>query len=127
MRTHPIVGEQLVRQIGGLADAAPILRHHHERYDGFGYPDGLRGDAIPIEARIVGAAEAYSSMTTGHAYGRSREQSDALAELVREAGGQFDPAVIGALHSVLAAEHGRLRDRLAIDATFPDGAPPAAG
>jgi len=53
MRTHPIVGEQLVRQIGGLADAAPILRHHHERYDGFGYPDGLRGDAIPIEAAHV--------------------------------------------------------------------------
>jgi diguanylate cyclase (GGDEF)-like protein len=125
MRTHPIIGEQLVRQIGGLADAAPILRHHHERYDGRGYPDGLRGDAIPIEARIVGAAEAYSAMTTGHAYRRSREQRDALAELVSEAGAQFDPAVIGALHAVLAADHERLRDQLAIDARFPDGPSPA--
>jgi diguanylate cyclase (GGDEF)-like protein len=128
MRTHPIVGEQLVRQIGGLADAAPILRHHHERYDGFGYPDGLRGEAIPIEARIVGAAEAYSSMTTGHAYRRSREQPDALAELVREAGGQFDPAVIGALQAVLATERERLRSQLAIEGADADGgAPPLAG
>jgi diguanylate cyclase (GGDEF)-like protein len=125
MRTHPIVGEQLVRQIGGLADAAPILRHHHERYDGRGYPDGLRGEAIPIEARIVGAAEAYSAMTTGHAYRRPREQCDALAELVGEAGAQFDPAVIGALQAVLAADHERLRDQLSIDARFPDGLPPA--
>ena len=127
MRTHPIVGEQLVRQIGGLADAAPILRHHHERYDGRGYPDGLRGEAIPIEARIVSAAEAYSAMTTGHAYRRSREQRDVLAELVGEAGAQFDPAVIGALQAVLLAEHERLRDQLAIDAGFPDGDVPAAG
>jgi HD-GYP domain-containing protein (c-di-GMP phosphodiesterase class II) len=125
MRKHPIVGEQLVRQIGGLADAAPILRHHHERYDGSGYPDGLRGDAIPIEARIVSAAEAYAAMTTGHAYRRSLEQSEALAELVGEAGAQFDPAVIGALHAVLAADHERLRAQLGVDAGFPDGAPPA--
>ena len=66
-------------------------------------------------------------MTTGHAYRRSREQHDVLAELVGEAGAQFDPAVIGALQAVLVAEHERLRDQLAIDAGFPDGDVPAAG
>ncbi len=114
MRMHPIVGEQLVRRIGGLEDAAPILRHHHERFDGRGYPDGLRGHAIPIEARIVGAAEAYAAMTSGHVYRPSRDQSDAIAELCRGAGTQFDPAVVTALEAVLAADAERIRDELAL-------------
>ncbi len=114
MRMHPIVGEQLVRRIGGLEDAAPILRHHHERFDGQGYPDGLRGSDIPIEARIVGAAEAYSSMTSGHIYRPSRDQGDAVAELCREAGTQFDPEVVTALQTVLEAEALRIRDELAL-------------
>ena len=73
----------------------------------------------------MAAAEAYSAMTTGHVYRRPREQCDALAELVGEAGAQFDPAVIGALQAVLSADHERLRDELSIDARFPDGLPPA--
>ena len=114
MRMHPVVGEQLVRRIGGLEGAAPILRHHHERFDGDGYPDGLRGHAIPIEARIVGAAEAYSAMTSGHVYRRGRDQSEAVAELTREAGAQFDPEVVAALQAVLAADLERIRNELAL-------------
>jgi diguanylate cyclase (GGDEF)-like protein len=114
MRMHPVVGEQLVRRIAGLEDAAPILRHHHERFDGAGYPDGLRGGDIPIEARIVGAAEAYSTMTSGHIYRASRDQSDAVAELSREAGAQFDPEVVAALQAVLLADADRIREDLAL-------------
>ncbi|MDX6377822.1 MAG: hypothetical protein QOE98_2125, partial [Gaiellaceae bacterium] len=125
MRMHPVVGEQLVRRIGGLEDAAPILRHHHERFDGQGYPDGLSGRAIPIEARIVGAAEAYSAMTSGHIYRPSREQSDAVAELCREAGAQFDPEVVTALQAVLEADSERIRDELAT-AREAEGAPAPA-
>jgi HD-GYP domain-containing protein (c-di-GMP phosphodiesterase class II) len=125
MRMHPVVGEQLVRRIGGLEDAAPILRHHHERFDGQGYPDGLRGRAIPLEARIVGAAEAYSAMTSGHIYRRSREQSEAVAELCREAGAQFDPEVVTALQAVLEADSERIRDELAT-AREAEGAPAPA-
>ena len=117
MRMHPIVGEQLVRRIGGLEDAAPILRHHHERFDGSGYPDGLRGDAIPIEARIVGAAEAYSSMTSGHIYRpqprpvrRRRRAVPRGRRAVRPRGRD------GALQAVLAADAERIRDELAIGA-----------
>ncbi len=117
MRMHPIVGEQLVRRIGGLEDAAPILRHHHERFDGQGYPDGLSGREIPIEARIVGAAEAYSSMTSGHVYRPSREQCDAVAELCREAGTQFDPEVVSALQAVLEADAARIAGELALART----------
>ena len=122
MRMHPVVGEQLVRRIGGLEDAAPILRHHHERFDGQGYPDGLRGDDIPIEARIVGAAEAYSAMTSGHVYRRGRDQADAIAELCREAGAQFDPDVVTALQAVLSADLERIRDELALSRN-PGGEP----
>jgi diguanylate cyclase (GGDEF)-like protein len=104
MKTHPVVGDKIVRRVAGLHDAAPAVRHHHERFGGGGYPDGLAGQAIPIEARIVCAADAYSAMTTNRPYSAARSPQDAAAELRRSAGVHFDPKVVEALLAVLGLE-----------------------
>ena len=77
------------------------MRHHHERYDGSGYPDRLVGVAIPIEARIVAAADAYSAMTAERPYSAARTPQEAAAELRRSAGSHLDPGVVAALLDVL--------------------------
>ena len=101
MRAHAVIGDQLVRQVQELADAAPGVRHHHERWDGTGDPDGLAGEDIPIEARIVAAVDAYSAMTIERVYRRPMERPQAIAELQRSAGTHLDPAVVQALIGVL--------------------------
>jgi HD-GYP domain-containing protein (c-di-GMP phosphodiesterase class II) len=103
-----VIGDQLVRQVQELADAAPGVRHHHERWDGTGYPDGLAGDAIPIEARVVAAVDAYSAMTIERVYRRPMERPEAIAELHRSAGTHLDPAVVEALVGVLERGVGEL-------------------
>ena len=102
VRTHPIVGEDMVRGVGPLRDAAAAVRHHHERYDGTGYPDRLLGGSIPIEARIVAAADAYSAMTEARPYSSPRTAEEAVEELRCSAGSQLDPKVVAALLTVLA-------------------------
>src|SRR5215210_355598 len=102
MKRHPAEGEALVRSIPDLRPVAPIVRHHHERWDGTGYPDGLAGTAIPLEARIVAAADAWSAMTTDRPYRAALTEAAALRELERAAGSQLDPEVVDALRSVLA-------------------------
>jgi diguanylate cyclase (GGDEF)-like protein len=97
MRTHPVAGDQLLRNFPELAPACPAVRHHHERYDGTGYPDRLAGDTIPLEARIVAAADAFTAMTTDRPHRAARGTPDAIAELRRHSGTQFDPRVITAL------------------------------
>jgi diguanylate cyclase (GGDEF)-like protein len=104
MRGHPELGEQIVERIPALHAAGPAVRHHHEHFDGGGYPDGLSGFAIPIEARIVAVADTFSAMTQLRPYASARSAEDALAELRRCAGSQFDPSVVAALETVLAAE-----------------------
>lgn len=103
MREHVLIGEELVRQVPELAPAAAAVRHHHERYDGSGYPDRLAGDAIPVAARIVAAVDAYSAMTSPRVYSRQRSTQQAIAELRACAGTRFDPAVVEALLRVLYA------------------------
>jgi diguanylate cyclase (GGDEF)-like protein/putative nucleotidyltransferase with HDIG domain len=103
MRTHSALGAEIVERMPALAAAAPAIRHHHERYDGSGYPQGLAGEAIPIEARIVAAADAYSAMTADPPYRRSRNRAAAMRELRAAAGAQLDPAVVEALCRVLDA------------------------
>jgi diguanylate cyclase (GGDEF)-like protein/putative nucleotidyltransferase with HDIG domain len=103
MRAHSTLGAEIVERMPALAAAAPAIRHHHERYDGGGYPDGLADEAIPIEARIVAAADAYSAMTADPPYRRSRNRVGAIRELRAAAGGQLDPAVVEALCRVLDA------------------------
>jgi putative nucleotidyltransferase with HDIG domain len=102
LRRHVEVGEQIVRRIDRLADAALAVRHHHERFDGSGYPDALAGEQIPIEARIVAAADTFSAMTHERAYSQARGDADAVRELRRIAGTHLDPAVVEALIECLA-------------------------
>jgi diguanylate cyclase (GGDEF)-like protein len=97
MRTHPVHSEDIVARIASLRDCAPAVRHHHERYDGTGYPDRLAGSGIPVEARIIGAADAYCAMTADRVYSSARTPAEAAVELRRSAGTHFDPEVVRAL------------------------------
>jgi diguanylate cyclase (GGDEF)-like protein/putative nucleotidyltransferase with HDIG domain len=101
MRTHPVIGEEIVRGVAALREAAAAVRHHHERYSGDGYPDRLAGTAIPLEARIVAAADAFSAMTVDRVYSKARTPAEAAVELRRSAGAHLDPAVVEALLAVL--------------------------
>jgi HD-GYP domain-containing protein (c-di-GMP phosphodiesterase class II) len=102
MNTHTIVGQTMLEQIGGLlGDVGGIVRSCHEHWDGAGYPDGLAGEAIPFEARIVCACDAWSAMTTDRSYRKALPAEVALAELHACAGTQFDPRVVDALVAVL--------------------------
>jgi len=104
VRHHAIAGEALVSVVPGLSGAAQIVRSHHERFDGTGYPDGLAGEQIPLAARIVAAADAFVAMTESRPYEGPRAHLDAIAELQSSAGGQFDPRVVDALVAVLDNE-----------------------
>jgi len=99
---HPGVGAEVIGHIPGLATLVPIVLSHHERWDGTGYPHGLAGTAIPLGARIIAVADAYSAMITDRPYHRAVTPSEALAEVRRCSGSQFDPAVAEALAKVLA-------------------------
>ena len=110
MRTHPAVGAAVVGRVAALRHAAPGVRHHHERYTGGGYPDDLAGTAIPVEARIIAAADAYAAMTATRPYSAARAPEDAAAELRRSSGSHLDPAVVDALLSVLGLGGETLRD-----------------
>jgi putative nucleotidyltransferase with HDIG domain len=102
MRLHTIEGEAMLAKVGGvLGEAGVVVRASHEHYDGSGYPDGLRGDAIPVEARIVATCDAFNAMTTDRSYRSARSREAALAELRSCAGSQFDPEVVVALDKVL--------------------------
>jgi two-component system cell cycle response regulator len=102
MRSHPALGEALVAAVADLRPVAPIVRQHHERFDGDGYPDGLREDEILIEARILAAANTWIVSTTSRPHQPALGTEAALLELDRVAGSQLDPDVVTALKSVLA-------------------------
>ena len=91
---HPEIGERICRPLRSARSFTPIIRHHHERWDGRGYPDGLRHDAIPLGARIVAVADAYDAMHQGRPYRPARSKEEACDELRREAGRQFDPTLV---------------------------------
>ena len=96
MKLHAQEGARIVDKIGRLRAAVPIVRHNHERWDGSGYPDGLAADEIPIEAAIVGLAEAWDAMTTDLPYRRALSRAEALAEIEKGRGTQFAPEVVDA-------------------------------
>ncbi len=97
MKEHPVIGERILRVLPGLGNVARIVRHEHERWDGGGYPDGLIGDAIPLGSRIIIAADTYHAITSDRPYRAARSHSEAVEELTRCAGTQFDPTVTAAL------------------------------
>ena len=94
IKKHVIWGEAIVQPIQALAPCLPIVRHHHERYDGKGYPDGLKGEQIPLHARILTVVDSFDAMTTNRPYQRTKSVSEAVLELRRCAGSQFDPMLI---------------------------------
>lgn len=95
MKRHPVIGAEIVAPVRSLDNVAPLIRSHQEHYDGSGYPDGLRGTSIPLGARILAVVDAYSAITDDRVYRKARSHEEALAELRRCAGTQFDPEVVG--------------------------------
>ena len=101
IRQHPITGEEILRPVERMRGVARILRHHHERWDGKGYPDGLLADRIPLGARILAVVDAYSAITDERPYKPARSREEAVAELRRSAGTQFDTRVVEAFCKML--------------------------
>lgn len=101
MRQHPILSHRALAQLGGFSDVLPLVRHHHERFDGAGYPDGLSGEDIPGGSRIILVIDAFDAMTSDRPYRRAMPIADAAKELVRCSGSQFDPRVVRAFLLIL--------------------------
>lgn len=99
MKEHPVDGEKLVAKVSQLHDVLPAVRHHHERWDGAGYPDGLKGDAIPLMARVMAIADTIDAMTSDRSYRRGLSIAEVRCEVERCAGTQFDPQIVGKLLS----------------------------
>jgi HD-GYP domain-containing protein (c-di-GMP phosphodiesterase class II)/DNA-binding CsgD family transcriptional regulator len=103
---HPILGAELLASTDGFERAVPVVRSHHERWDGEGYPDGLRAEAIPLLARIIAGADAFVAMASDRPHRRGMGSDAALDHLVHERGRQFDPRVVDALVSVISGAPG---------------------
>ena len=104
MRRHTIIGERILMAAPSLRSVAKLVRSSHERWDGSGYPDRIKGELIPLGARVVAVCDAFDAMTTTRPYRHRIGESDALAELRRCAGSQFDPEVVDAFTRVLEHE-----------------------
>jgi HD-GYP domain-containing protein (c-di-GMP phosphodiesterase class II) len=101
MRAHPIIGESIVKPLPSAADILPIIRHHHERFDGGGYPDGLAGHKIPLLARIVSLCDAFDALASDRPYRARRSPEEAIETLMRGAGQQWDRELVSLLLSEL--------------------------
>ena len=97
MKRHPEIGYQMLSEVSFFRELAEVVRCHHERYDGQGYPRGVSGEKIPIAARILSVLDAYVAMTSERPYRKTRTHEDAMQEILRHAGTQFDPVVVRAL------------------------------
>ena len=104
MREHPVIGERILASVPFLAPLGPIVRAEHERWNGTGYPDGLKGEEIPIEARIIHACDALHAMASDRAYRKALPMAEIVAESQKETGQQFDPRVAGVLLELIESE-----------------------
>jgi len=114
MAQHPVIGYELLREIEFLSDdAAAIVRSHHERWDGNGYPDGLAGEQIPLAARAFAVADVFDALTSDRPYRPAWTMARARAKIVHESGGQFDPAVVEAFSMIDDVVFERIQERAA--------------
>jgi HD-GYP domain-containing protein (c-di-GMP phosphodiesterase class II) len=112
MRRHPELGHLMIRNIRFLGKSAPVVLHHHERYDGKGYPAGLVGDAIPLGARIFSVADTFDAMTSDRPYRKALGYEETRTEIERCAGGQFDPKVVASFSAVAPGAWQAVRDEV---------------
>jgi len=105
MRQHPVAGDDILQKLSIYKDSLGVVRHHHERYDGRGYPDGIKGEEIPFGARIVSVADSYDVMTSDRPYARARTISEGIEELIACKGTHFDPKIVDAFVHVLDRQH----------------------
>jgi len=102
IKSHPSKGEEMLKFLSFLKEASLIIRHHHERFDGAGYPDRIKGDGIELGARIIAAADTFDAMTTDRPYRKSLSLLEAIKELERCKGAQLDPEIVNVFIKVLA-------------------------
>jgi putative nucleotidyltransferase with HDIG domain len=103
MERHSVIGETILRNVDDYSEIAIVVRHHHERIDGTGYPDGLSGDEIPLQARIIAVADAYNAMTSDRPYRDAMPSRVARLRLAQAVESQFDTAVVAAFEAILTA------------------------
>lgn len=101
IKTHPVISEHILKPIIEDKEVLRIIRHHHEHYNGTGYPDGVKGDEIPIGARILSVVDSFDALTSDRPYGNTRTRDNAINEIKRCLGTQFDPIVVEALIKVI--------------------------
>ena len=119
VQDHPAIGEKICRPLRSANTLLTIIRHHQERYDGEGYPDHLKHDQIPIEARVISVVDAYDAMTSPRPYRPPMSQHQALGTLKREAGKQWDPAIVDEFVRMIEEETGTARNDIAGSAQPP--------
>lgn len=118
MQQHTLIGEAIVKPVRSLQKVVGLVRHHHERYDGGGYPEGLKGEAIPLGARILAVADTYDAMITDRPYRKRLPMEEALAQLQGLAGSQLDPQIVEALVRFLAEQQQRRSHKQEVSDTF---------
>ncbi len=112
IRKHPVVGWEILREIEFLGEAKLVVRHHHERWDGDGYPDGLRGDDIPVVARVFAVADTLDALTTDRPYRPATTFEAARAEITAASGTQFDPDIVAAFQQMPTERFVALREEI---------------
>ncbi|SPF53199.1 Putative domain HDIG-containing protein (fragment) [Candidatus Desulfosporosinus infrequens] len=104
VRSHPVIGQTIIKGIKFLFDIGNVVRLHHERYDGKGYPDGVQGEEIPLESRIIAVADTYDAITSDRSYRKGSTHDEAMQEIKRVAGSQLDPKIAEIFHKVVTTE-----------------------
>jgi response regulator RpfG family c-di-GMP phosphodiesterase len=110
LKMHPVIAAEVISEAPALREVAPILYHHHERFDGLGYVGGLAGEDIPVGARVLSVVDAYVAMTSPRAYRSALTRMQAVDELRKNAGSQFDPEVVERFVEILFTEGARAHD-----------------
>jgi HD-GYP domain-containing protein (c-di-GMP phosphodiesterase class II) len=125
VKTHTLEGQRMLDRVGGsMREVGVIVRSHHERWDGRGYPDGLAGEEIPLESRIISCCDTWNAMRTDRSYRRALSYEAAMAELIAASGTQLDPEIVTALIAVLERdERQSLPPRTTRVAQRPDSVP----